>query len=320
MVFFEEKRAMDISLDEVIDALYIFFPDIEKRDIKFFYHGTYNVFDIKDRFIFRIPDKVFRNINGIRLIQNEVKMLNHIQKYVSVRIPEPMFISTDPVCPLMGYEKIKGMPLSRCFHKSSKNQKVEIAQSIGGFLSQLHSDVLIGDAIRNNLVNSMFTSDIYHKEWVKYFEKVKITIFKYMSSIQKKWISDLFNSFLNNKNNFDFKLVIVHGDFDITNILVDPKTFKLTGIVDFEESRIYDPAVDFTFFDQGNLFLKELLSSYQRKIDNGFKERMKFLYGRASLAYIEFGTENNIPDLVEAGFQLLKKRMTVFDTLSDFLL
>ncbi|GAH43787.1 unnamed protein product, partial [marine sediment metagenome] len=39
--------------------------------------------------------------------------------------------------------------------------------------------------------------------------------------------------------------------------LVDPKTFKITGIVDFEESRIYDPAVDFLFYDEGDVFLRE---------------------------------------------------------------
>ena len=44
-------------------------------------------------------------------------------------------------------------------------------------------------------------------------------------------------------------------------------------------------------------------------MDSNFEERMKFFYGRSSLGYIEFGTENNIPDLVDAGFQILKKCM-----------
>ena len=50
MTFFEERRATDIPLDNVIDALYGFFPDIEKKDIKFFYHGTYNFFEVKNQF------------------------------------------------------------------------------------------------------------------------------------------------------------------------------------------------------------------------------------------------------------------------------
>ena len=94
MVFFEENRATDIPLDDVIDALYGFFPDIEKEDINFFYHGTYNVFEVKNQFIFRIPDKAFRNLIGVNLIQNELKMLHYIQKYVSIPIPDPLYINS----------------------------------------------------------------------------------------------------------------------------------------------------------------------------------------------------------------------------------
>ncbi len=74
MTFLEENRATDISLAEVIDSLYGFFPDIEENDIKFFYHEAYNVFEVKNQFIIHIPDKAFRNQEGVRLIQNEVKL------------------------------------------------------------------------------------------------------------------------------------------------------------------------------------------------------------------------------------------------------
>jgi hypothetical protein len=68
MAFFEENRAGDISMADVIESLYGFFPDIEEDDVYYFYHGSYNVFEVKDRYIFRIPDKVFRNQKGIKLI------------------------------------------------------------------------------------------------------------------------------------------------------------------------------------------------------------------------------------------------------------
>ena len=312
MVFFEENRASDLPLDDVVDALFGFFPDIEKEDIKFFYHGTYNVFEVKNQYIFRIPDKVFRNLKGVKLIQNEVKMLHHIQKYVSVSIPDPLYISIDPECPFMGYKKLEGTPLSQCFNEASKNVKVRVAREIGEFLSELHSDKLFQEALGNQIVKSSFSCKIYREKWERYFEKIQSTIFKSMDSTQKKWIINLFTSFLNEQENFNFKYTIIHGDFDITNIIVDPITFKLTGIVDFEESRIYDPAADFIFYDEGDIFLNEILSSYQGIIDKNFENRMKFLYGRSGLEYIDFGYENNISDMVEAGFQILRKAMKRF--------
>jgi len=312
MTFFEEKRATDISLEEVIDSLYIFFPDIEENDIKFFYHGTYNVFEVKNHYIFRIPDKVFRNHTGVKLILDEVKMLHYLQKYISVSIPEPIYVSTDPDCPLMGYEKIDGIPLSKCFLRASRNKKIRAAKEIGEFLTELHSEELYKNALKNQIVDGSFSCKKYKEDWEDYFEKIQKTLFHLMSSDQKRWIINLFNNFLNEEGNFNFNYSMIHGDFDISNIVVNRKTLKINGIVDFEESRVYDPAADFIFYDEGDVFFREILSSYQGKIDANFEERMKFLYGRSSLGYIEFGIENNIPDLVDAGFQKLKKSMSRF--------
>ena len=117
MAFFEDLRPCDISLSTIIDRLYGFFPDIQTNDIKFFYHGTYNVFEVKNHYIIRIPDKTLRNQKGVNLILNEVKILHHIRKYVSVEVPEPIFISTDPDCPIMGYKKIMGNPLHKTYSK-----------------------------------------------------------------------------------------------------------------------------------------------------------------------------------------------------------
>ncbi|MFX1499612.1 MAG: phosphotransferase family protein [Promethearchaeota archaeon] len=312
MAFFEENRATDIPLEQVIDALRLFFSDINNRDIKFFYHGTYNVFEVKNRYIFRFPDILFRNDKGVKLIQNEVNTLYYVEKYISTTIPEPEFISLDPDCPFMGYEKIEGVPLSKCFHNASIEEKSKIALEIGGFLSELHNEKLVQDALKNLIIDDRFTCEKYREDWQIYFENVQKIIFKLMNPVQKKWIVNFFNTFLNNNENFNFKGKFIHGDFDISNIIINPKTFKLNGIVDFEESRIYDPAADFLFFDEGNAFLKTIIENYREIMEISFEERMKFLYCRSCLGYIEFGIENKIPEMVNAGFKLLNRKMSRF--------
>jgi aminoglycoside phosphotransferase (APT) family kinase protein len=239
-------------------------------------------------------------------------MLERIRKHVSVTIPDILFLSLDPDCPLMGYEKIEGIPLSQCFHKIPQPAKLRIAKEISFFLSELHSDDLLNEAMRNQLVDDTDFCERYRNYWENYFRKIKSSLFNSMNSTQKKWLTNLFNAFLNEKENFKFNSAIIHGDFDISNILVDPENFKITGIVDFEEARIYDPAADFLLFDEGDDFIEEILANYKGEIDNNFKNRMKFLYGRSCLGYIEFGLEHNLPDMVNAGFQLLTIRMKKF--------
>jgi len=309
---YEERRAQDISQKEVFDSLQVFLPEISKNQIKFLYHGTYNVFEVNGKYIFRFPDRLFRNLKGVQLINHEVKMLKFIQKYVSVKISNPIFISRKIANPFFGYEKIEGISLSKCFIKSSKSEKIRIAKEVGTFLSQLHSDKLVRKALSNQIVDKILTPDKYKQEWQNYFYQIQTKVFSLMNLSQKNWVSKLFKSFLKEEKNFNFTPAIIHGDFDTSNIIVDLKTFKITGIIDFEESRIYDPAADFLFYEVGNFFLKKLLASYQKMKDPNFEERMKFLYGCTCLHYIKFGVENNINDMIKAGFQMLKHIMTKF--------
>jgi hypothetical protein len=87
---------------------------------------------------------------------------------------------------------------------------------------------------------------------------------------------------------------------------------EVLGIVDFEESRIYDRAADFLFYNEGNNFLQTILKSYKNSIDKNFTERMKFLYKHSCLGYLTYGVSNNLPDLVCWGLKLLEKRMNQF--------
>ena len=307
---FEENREPDISSSEVMYSLIPFFHDIEKSDITFLYHGTYNVFEVKKKYIFRFPDRVLRNSKGVDLILHELKMLNIIRHYLSFLIPDPIFVSIEKDNPFMGYEKIEGVSLSECFDTISNHQKIEIAEQIAFFLSQLHSTELF--KIIQKETKNEFSPEKYKSQWYKFYLKSQDIIFPLMNSTQKHWIDTKFNTFLNSENNFHFQPTVVHGDFDTSNILVNPDTFEVTGIIDFEETRIYDPAADFLFYEEGDLFLNHLLKNYDGIIDLNFKERMKFLYGCNCLFYMEFGIEHNLPEIVKAGLELLDFRMKTF--------
>jgi len=305
MINYEEQRSQDISQTDVFNSLQVLLPELRENQIKFLYHGTYNVFEVNDKYIFRFPDKLFRNLKGVQLIDQEVKILNFIQKYIYLKIPKPIFISREINNLFFGYEKIKGISLSKCFNKTSRSNKIRIAKEVGTFLSQLHSDNLVKKALSKKIFEEILTPDNYKQEWQNYFDQIQTSTFSLMHLYQKNWVSKLFNFFLKEEKNFNFTPAIIHGDFDTSNILVDPKTFKITGIIDFENSKIYDPATDFIFYEEGDIFLKTLLASYKGHKDQNFIKRMKFLYGCTCLHYIKFGVENDLNDMVKFGFQKL---------------
>jgi aminoglycoside phosphotransferase (APT) family kinase protein len=162
-----------------------------------------------------------------------------------------------------------------------------------------------------NLNNSDFLAK-YTKVWEKEYQETKSIVLPLVNSEQKKWIQALYTLFLSKIDHFSFEPTVIHGDFDTSNILVDSGSCKLSGIIDFEETRIFDPAVDFLFYREGKLFQDEILAFYGGIIDKDFQQRMQFTFSRSCIPYILYGVKNSIPSLIEAGKELLTERMTFF--------
>ncbi len=312
-MFYEETNPPSISLSEVMRLLKTCSLNIREHEIRFHYHGSYNVFEVKGGYIFRFPDKVFfGGEKGFNLIQRELKILDLIRENITLQIPKPTYVSTDSNNPFMGYKKINGISLSRCFNRTTKIDQENIAIQLGRFLSELHSRKVYQRICTTWKSEQDFNPSQYQCYWQNYFKMVQENAYPLLDTQQKKWVSQIFLQFLDEKKNFDFIPCVVHRDFDTSNVLVDPLTFEVTGIIDFEETGIYDPAGDFVFYDEGGFFLNHLLANYNGVKDRNFKNRMKFLYCCAGLIYIQTGLEGRIPKMVKYGIQMVNSRMKRF--------
>ena len=312
MTLYEELNPKDIEISQILPVINKFLPNIHENDVKFLYHGTYNVFEINEEFIFRIPDKSLRNEIGIQLLEKENKVLQLFNSTLPIPIPKPSYINLENNIPVMGYRKIPGISLSKCFGEFDNSCLIKLAKSIGEFLTQLHSSETIkkySDHFHEDYGNFF---ENYREIWEKEYREVQSCILPMVNEIQKDWIRSLYTRFLSKINTFNFEPVIVHGDFDTSNILVEPDSCSLSGVIDFEETRIFDPAIDFLFFREGELFLRKIMTTYNREIDKSFSERMQFTFSRVFAPYVLYGVDNNIPSLITAGLELLSDRMRFF--------
>ena len=142
MAFFEESNPCDVDIDDLLTTLKAHFKNVNSSDIRFTYHGTYNVFEFK-QYILRVPDKDLRNSDGIELLQEEAMKLKNLATFLTVPIPQPIKISLDEKMPFMVYEKLPGVPLSSTFSYLSTQNKKKIALQIANFLNQLHSPSML---------------------------------------------------------------------------------------------------------------------------------------------------------------------------------
>ncbi len=318
MSFYEEMNPADITIEEIVSSVRKFLPDISSKSIRFFYHGSYNVFEIDKKYILRISDREFRNNQGLEMLRSESEILKFLKKKLTLAIPEILYLHDSTKIPFSIHQKIPGKSLVFVIQELSLVQKKSIGAKIGKFLSRFHSKELKDEYLKCfSKWKEFFSSDkdflrSFRKKCFTWFEEAKEIAYQYLNQNQQDWLTKIFEDYLNNDDNFTFSPRLSHNDFDTSNILIDPKSAKLTGIIDFEECNIWDPAVDLLFFDEGPEFIKAILDNYKYSNQKSLKARMKFFYSQICTPYLVWGTQHNRPGMIEEGLKRIRKNMKMF--------
>jgi aminoglycoside 2''-phosphotransferase len=316
-MMYEENAPPDIELSLVESVIQRCFPSIKRPTVRFLYHGTHNVYEVEGSYIFRFPSTFLPTRERSELVRRETEVLNGLKDHLTVQIPSPVFVETDSDNPFMGYEKIPGSSLTWHYSNTPTKKRRSIAEQVGVFLGELHGLDLA--EISPGTSDSSFDAESDRKQWSEFYERAVEITYPSLSSTQRRWSDALFHDFLDHDENFQYEPVLVHGDFDTSNILVDPETFKVTGIIDFEEAGMYDPAADFLFQREGAEFLAQILKTYPKVTDSQLQQRMSFRFGRAPFVYILSGLDFGIEGMVTFGYQLLNERVRNWDAYSSVL-
>ena len=311
MASFEETNPCDIPLETVLAALQSYFPDIREDDVSFIYHGTYNVFEVMGEWIFRFPDSSLLNEDGLELLSYESEVLKVLGPHLTLDVPDYEYLSEDPELPFAGYRKIPGVSLSTCFDGTTKKVREAMAEALGGFLSEIHSPEAY--AAYTGRWPAEFTGGAFREYWEGYYALIEERVSPTLNEEQRAWVTSLFSDYLGDEENFAFEPRVVHGDFDTSNIIVDPETMEVKGIIDFEETGLWDPAADLLFFGEGVDFIDKIMDAYTQPTGPNIGGRMRFLYNRVPLIYISTGVELEYSEMVEAGLGMLEARMSLLN-------
>lgn len=101
--------------------------------------------------------------------------------------------------------------------------------------------------------------------------------------------------------------VLIHGDLAAEHVLYDPTSLAITGIIDWSEIAVGDPALDVAalFHWGGREFVDIVLSSYVGPVDELMLRRAQYLAACRGVADIVFGLERDRRVYVEAGLRAL---------------
>lgn len=266
------------------------------------------VLEVNGEYIFRFPKRPASEAQ----LQKEIRLLRALAETLSVPVPRfELFWNQKEERPgqFVGYRKINGVPLQKEFVKSP--QSFNLAKQLASFLTELHLFPLHKAA--QSMVPHMTPGQWRHK-YVDLYDQVQRRVYPLLEKAEVTETTLLWEDYLANKANFRFKPVLLHGDLSEEHILCDLDRGVITGIIDWGDACIGDPALDFTWLlDYGSSFVKEVLGSYKGTIDRTFLQRATFYSRIGSFIKILFGLDTGDEAHLRQGLAYLRSELPTWN-------
>jgi aminoglycoside phosphotransferase (APT) family kinase protein len=134
-------------------------------------------------------------------------------------------------------------------------------------------------------------------EWRDLYHRIRSRLFPAMRPDARDGVSRHFETFLGSPTNRQIRPTLVHGDFGTSNILYDPETGNVVGLIDFDSAGVGDPAVDLAAaYCYG---LQRFAHVYPEV--SAMANRVDFYRGTFALQEVLFGAENGDDVAYRAG-------------------
>ncbi len=174
-------------------------------------------------------------------LEREAALLRALQGRLPLPVPNPIYTSTDPRTGLpdhVGYMLLAGEPLwCDTLAGLPIEDRRAIAAQLGEFLQALHG---LGPEELNLDLPIRDTPD----DWQRLYEAFRAELFPFVRADAREQVTREFGAFLGDPGSSGREPVLRHGDFGGSNILYDPGTRRVTGVLDFGSAALGDPAVD----------------------------------------------------------------------------
>lgn len=235
--------------------------------------------------------------------RDEADLLIFLQKHSLLPIPLPVY--RNEAHGYMGYKQLPGVPLLTVREQFTVQGWPTFPQAIGAFLAAIHATP--PDRVWAFVHDDPVALEDWHEEARTTFAQVRRHI---PASLWQR--IDAF--FLAPVPAAVYTPTLTHNDFGIEHILVDPATRLVTGIIDWGDAAIADPAYDFgkLYRDLGLAALEAVLTHYRSATNaaGAIRERAIF-YGRCTVFEdLAYG--------LQAGHEAyLRKSLALLDQLFD---
>ncbi|HFK1707107.1 TPA: aminoglycoside phosphotransferase family protein [Bacillus mycoides] len=220
---------------------------------------------INAELLFRFPRKL-EYANRIPLEKELCTILSHSLQ--EIEIPKYHLLykndcNTVPFCSY--YPLIHGEPLTtELLAKLEKKELEVIITQLATFLAALHSIPLKRTETLGFPIEKTLTY------WKELQTKLNQYFTNNLTSLQKSALNRLFENFFTCIAKSTFQNTIIHADFTHHHILFNNLNKTISGVIDFGDAQIGDPAFDFAglYYDFGREFTTSVYEQYSALISH----------------------------------------------------
>jgi aminoglycoside 2''-phosphotransferase len=301
------------------------FPDFQVRSISYLAEGwSSTVWEVNGSHVFRFPKRPAID-SGLR---KEIRLLPGLAPALPLPIPRFDFVwqgGQQYEGVFVGYPKLPGVELQPLEWAA---QAVWATRQLGEFLTSLHRFPL-PRAITLGISSGDGAS--WRDEYQAFYEIVQRRVGPLLGEPTQDNLSRVWRQFVDDPANFQFQPALIHRDLCGEHILVermprcssdlakqkarcnsdlfDPGLGRITGVLDWEDAAIGDPAFDFTgLLDYGPGFVQGILAAYRGPGDDAMVSRARFYRAIVPCHEVLFGLECGLPQHVTAGLKDLDDR------------
>jgi aminoglycoside phosphotransferase (APT) family kinase protein len=217
-------------------------------------------------------------------VTREARLLAAVAAVSPLPVPEPRF--TVPELGCLAYRKIPGVPLLDTPAPTRSTHGAAVAATIGALLTALHAVPV------DQVAGLVGTDDPPLAEWRLEAAETYATVAEQVPAMYRLRAEAFLDA---PPPAGGYAPAFSHNDLGIEHVLVDPAGWPVTGIIDWSDAAIADPAYDLglLYRDLGPVALDAALRSYRSDAADivTLRERAAF-YARCSVvAEMAYGKE-----------------------------
>lgn len=256
---------------------------------------------VNGRLIFRFPKR--REVEPQYAI--EARLLPALAAALPLPIPDVAFFWPGGAAYrgiFIGHQLIAGAQLAAAH--LTLDRAPGLAQQLGLFLSALHR---FPKERAEQLGVSGGGATEWRQRYQDQFAQIQRQILPLVALPAQARIAREWQAFLADR--MRFSTTLIHQDLNGEHILYDQERGTISGIIDWGDTTLGDPAIDFTGLldDYGEVFAEQVLAHYHGEVDAAFRQRMRFYQRAMPLNSVLFGLATGQAEFVSEGLEELSE-------------